>query len=200
VLANAVIPIAFWSGELVTAETMPRLLLLRSSEHGFRIWSAFGTGYDAVLKRRADPSSPVPTFAQVGMHLRETLATFDPAFADEQLLDRATRGMAGWSAPELLRIRASRNLASPDASTSVESALSEALKLARQQGALAWELRIASSLVDVLLLESRHQEACRILGSVLSQFSEGLETFDLMSAAERLAGLEHQYGIAETAH
>jgi hypothetical protein len=80
-------------------------------------------------------------------------------------------------------------LADVDSRASVESALSEALKLAREQGALAWELRIASSLVDVLLLESRGQEARTMLGGVISRFSEGFATVDLVSAGERLAGL-----------
>jgi hypothetical protein len=199
VLANAVIPIAFWNGELETAEVMTSLLLLRASEHGFGIWKAFGAGYDTVLKRCQEVSVPAAC-AQVGMHLREILATCDTGFADEPLLDRATCGMAGWSAPELLRIRASRISASLDSGVSSESELLKASKVARQQGALAWELRIASSLADVLLLESRRQEACLVLRAVLSRFSEGFATFDLVSASEKLAGLERPRGIREVAN
>jgi predicted ATPase/DNA-binding winged helix-turn-helix (wHTH) protein len=189
VLANAVIPIAFWSGDVGSAEIMTGLLLLRSSEHGFGIWKAFGAGYEAVLMRRADPAVPAPERAQVGMHLQEALATFDASFADEPLLDRAARGMAGWSGPELLRIRAGRMLAGVDSHARVESALLEALKLAREQGALAWELRIALSLVDVLSLESRRKEARTMLGAVISRFSEGFATADLVSAGKRIVGL-----------
>jgi hypothetical protein len=120
------------------------------------------------------------------LHLRETLATCDESFVDEELLDRATRGVAGWSAPELLRIRATQKRSKLDSHESVESALTGALQLARQQGALAWELRIASSLFDVLLLESRHAEARSILTEVLSKFSEGFTTADLMAASAKL--------------
>jgi tetratricopeptide (TPR) repeat protein len=58
VLAHAVVPIAFWRGELKPAAEMTKLLLKRSEEHSFLIWRAFGRAYDAVLQ--PDSTADVP--------------------------------------------------------------------------------------------------------------------------------------------
>jgi predicted ATPase/DNA-binding winged helix-turn-helix (wHTH) protein len=200
VLANAVIPIAFWTGDLATAETMTSLLLLRSREHGFGFWNAFGAGYADILKRRSDPSAQPSHCSQVGINPSETLAICDAGCADGQLLDRAARGVVGWCTPELLRIRAARALVDGEACASAKSALLEASRLAGKQGALALELRIASSLADLLLRESRHEEARVMLLTVLSRFSEGFATSDLVFAGEKLASLEKQVRTCESLH
>ncbi len=191
VLANAIIPIAFWSGELATAASMTGLLLVRSREHGFEIWNAFGRSYDAVLQRRKDPTVEVPRHSTVGAHLSEMLATFDESLVDEELLDRGARGTAGWATPELLRIGANRAFANGKSNAGAEAALLQAVELARRQGALAWELRATSNLADLLQRESRQPEAHRLLNSVVARFSEGFSTADLTSAAAKLVRLGH---------
>ena len=146
VLATAVVPIALWNEDREVAAQMTDRLLVRSREHSFEIWNAFGRGYESVLRRLDQPSAPIGRNSSVGTHLFETLATVDPSVADEALFERAERGLAGWSTPELLRIRAERARARGAADTEVEAMLLRALEVARQQGAVAWERRIVQSL------------------------------------------------------
>lgn len=76
----------------------------------------------------------------------------------------------------------------------------QAIELARQQGALSWELRAAMSLA-----QSRHrigdtERAYDVLSSVYTRFSEGFETADLKAARALLGGfgeaLTPQAGVA----
>jgi hypothetical protein len=190
VLAAAVIPLAFWSGDVATARSMTGLLLTRALERGYGIWIEFARAYDVALKRRSDPSIAVPNRSPVGIHLSETLATIDESLADEALFERAARGLAGWCTPELLRIRANRAIAGGESDTEVESLLVQAIEIARHQGAVAWELRAAASLADFLHGRSRGSEAHRVLSPVVGRYSEGFATTDLMSAAAKLGQLQ----------
>jgi predicted ATPase len=62
--------------------------------------------------------------------------------------------------------------------------------MARQQGALALELRAALSISQLLVTQSRHDEARRILVSVYYRFTEGFNTPDLKKARNLLAMLQ----------
>jgi predicted ATPase len=53
---------------------------------------------------------------------------------------------------------------------------------ARQQGALAWELRAATSLARLLHGQGRSIDAKGILQPVYDRFTEGFDTADLKSA------------------
>ena len=102
------------------------------------------------------------------------------------LFERARSGAAGWCTPEILRVRAE---AMPDAQ-SAESLLLEALGLAHQQGALAWELRCATSLAQRWQQQGRLQPARDLLGSVYGRFTEGFATRDLLRVRRLLDELQ----------
>ena len=68
-----------------------------------------------------------------------------------------------------------------------ESAFREALAIASQQGALAWELRAATSLGRLLARCGRQAEARQMLAGVYDRFSEGFETPTLTEARGLLA-------------
>jgi predicted ATPase len=59
------------------------------------------------------------------------------------------------------------------------------MDLAREQSALAWELRTATSLAHLWGRQRRYDEAERILRPVYDRFTEGFDTPDL-GAAKRL--------------
>src|SRR2546422_3844214 len=78
----------------------------------------------------------------------------------DQALERARRREEWWYAPELLRKRGEGSLLA-DAAVSVTAAehFREALAMARGQDALAWELRIATSLAGLWHRQRRSREA-----------------------------------------
>ena len=58
--------------------------------------------------------------------------------------------------------------------------------MARDQGALFWELRIALSVARLRVSQGRHQEARAPLASVYDRFAEGFASAHLMAARTML--------------
>jgi len=69
-----------------------------------------------------------------------------------------------------------------------EATLHEAIALAREQGAMSYELRACTTLAELLDREGRVDEACEILGAAYDGFTDGFETPDLVRARAFLAG------------
>jgi predicted ATPase/DNA-binding winged helix-turn-helix (wHTH) protein len=86
--------------------------------------------------------------------------------------------------PEVMRIKG-EILASGLDSSEAETWFSRSLHLAREQSALAWELRTATSLAHLWARQGRCDEATRVLRPVYDRFTEGFDTPDLR-AAKRL--------------
>ena len=57
-----------------------------------------------------------------------------------------------------------------------------AIDVAREQGALFWELRAAMSLARLRVRQDRHYDARQVLSPVYDRFTEGFETADLRCA------------------
>jgi predicted ATPase len=95
-----------------------------------------------------------------------------------------------WYVPELLRIKAEILLRqSADHSTQATDCLEEAAEMAREQGALTWELRIALSLARLRISQNRRDEAYRPLATAYANFTEGFDTTDLQAARALLDDL-----------
>jgi predicted ATPase/DNA-binding winged helix-turn-helix (wHTH) protein len=112
----------------------------------------------------------------------EGLATVERAILEAERRD------AGFNLPELLRIKgvllSSRSAA--DDGAAVEQVLSSAIDLARRQGALAWELRAATTLAQDRSAREGSADALGDLSTVYEKFSEGMETPDLRAARDCL--------------
>jgi predicted ATPase len=95
-----------------------------------------------------------------------------------------------WFVPELIRIRGEILLrqAADRSAAAAEACFHQASKMAREQGALFWELRIVLSLARLRMTQGRDDEARQILAPVYERFTEGFETAD-MRAARRLLGI-----------
>ncbi|MNG26448.1 hypothetical protein D3C84_1114450 [compost metagenome] len=65
--------------------------------------------------------------------------------------------------------------------------LLKALNVAKTQGALAWELRSATSLARLWQRQRRYQQAHQLLAPIYQRFTEGHATPDL-TAVRRLLG------------
>jgi hypothetical protein len=72
--------------------------------------------------------------------------------------------------------------------------LDRALAMARRQGALSWELRIACSLVDCWQGTADEPALRTELATLLARFSEGAETADHRAAQARLHELDPMRG------
>jgi predicted ATPase len=96
-----------------------------------------------------------------------------------------------WYVPELLRIKGEVLLrqAGDRSAAAAEDCFGQAAEMAREQGALFWELRVALSLARLLHGQGRSADAMGILQPVYDRFTEGFETTDLRSARVLLDAL-----------
>jgi predicted ATPase/DNA-binding winged helix-turn-helix (wHTH) protein len=102
----------------------------------------------------------------------------------DKALARAEHSGEGYSIPELLCIKGEVLLrqTSNQAVQSAADCFSQAAEMAREQGALFWELRVALSLARLLRGQGRSAEAMGILQPVYDRFTEGFATKDLREA------------------
>jgi predicted ATPase len=120
--------------------------------------------------------------------VRDGLALLDEAEAAVE-----HTGERVWEA-EIHRLRGQLLLtvsepATPEAARSAEACFRHALDVARRQTARSLELRAAVSLAQLWQAEAREREARELLAPIYEQFTEGLDTPDLLAAAALLARL-----------
>jgi len=107
--------------------------------------------------------------------------------AVEEAIDRFGGMEEHWASAELLRVKGELLLldGAPGAAAAAEDHFRQALDWARQQGALSWELRAATSLARLRQNQGRPADAIACLEPVYDRFTEGFGTADL-TAAKRL--------------
>lgn len=184
----AALPVALWRGDWAGARALTVRLRHEASRRGLVFeWAAWLETIDAIIELGADN----PQCAQV-LHANSNLIPVDHAVTfnrhglDERACERARSGLVGWCAPEVMRAQALAWLDTgevpPGRQAQAEALLEASLRLARQQGALAWVLRSATSLAQVWAGGPRAQEGMDLLAGVLAQFTEGLDTRDVLLA------------------
>lgn len=194
-LALAACPIALWRGDTGAARALVNKLMEHSDRHPSAYWQSWGRSYDALLTLRESNEAGAVRHARPFIQTDnvmelDCLATLADGLATHNVLLRAARGTVGWSAPEILRRQAEAALEQNNAQAGsvAESTLLESLALARRQGALAWELRTATSL-GRLWSWQRRGDARQLVSSTLERFTEGLDTADLCRARRLLEEL-----------
>ena len=112
--------------------------------------------------------------------------------AIDQALARSERTEARWGVAELLRLKGDFILLerAPNAAKVAEALFLEGLGWARDQGALAWELRTATSLAQLWRDGGRSEDAHELLAPIYDRFTEGFGTADLIAAKTLLDALE----------
>ena len=98
---------------------------------------------------------------------------------------------------ELHRLRGEALLAGAGTVSEAETAMQQAIAVARRQNAKSWELRGAMSLARLRRQQGRQQEAATLLAPVLAWFTEGLDTADLKDAKTLLDELTERAIAAE---
>ena len=103
----------------------------------------------------------------------------------------AKRNEERWYLPETLRIKGQLLVlqGAPGAAAAAEDDFRQALDWARQQGALSWELRAATSLARLLRNQRQPVDAVTCLQPVYDRFTEGFDTVDLIAAKQLLGEL-----------
>ncbi len=111
--------------------------------------------------------------------------------AVEQALAVADRAGERWYVAELLRCKGKLLLLQdqPGAAATAEDHFRQALDCAREQGALSWELRAATSLARLLRDQGRSADGVALLQPVYDRFTEGFDTADLEVANSLLRDL-----------
>jgi predicted ATPase/DNA-binding winged helix-turn-helix (wHTH) protein len=207
-LAKA-LPVAFLAGDLEAAARFVGMLLEHSSQNALASWQAEGRAYQSVLLiKRGDFAGGVPALRQaleelpaISFSLRHTTLLGELCdgllrsgraaaglAAIDQALQRAERLEERWCIAELLRLKAEAIAmeGGNDALTFVEDHLHRGLDASRQQGALSWELRCATSLARVWQERGDRARARELLSAIYGRFSEGFGTEDLQAARRLL--------------
>jgi predicted ATPase/DNA-binding winged helix-turn-helix (wHTH) protein len=115
---------------------------------------------------------------------------FDAALVavDDALTSASEPDAEVWFLPELLRIKGDVLLrqAVNRATSAAEDCFGQAAEIAREQGALFWQLRIALSLARLRITQNRQAEAKQILLPIYQQFTESFSTANLRAAKSLL--------------
>ncbi len=102
------------------------------------------------------------------------------------IADRSDGGQR-WYVPELLRIKGDVLLRQGlDRTAQAEDCYDQAGEMAREQGALLWELRIALGFARLRVSQGRDDEARKILLPVYDRFTEGFTAADSRAARTML--------------
>jgi predicted ATPase/DNA-binding winged helix-turn-helix (wHTH) protein len=211
-LLIAACPIAVFVSDLKTVEHHVRLAFDLAARRSLEYWSAWAQCFEGILlikrgknlagsqllqsalERLPEPSvhfhkSPFLAELAAGLagagQIAEGLGVVDKALA------RAEQTEAGWYLAELLRTKGELHLLErlPTAVETAEKCFHRALDVARDQGALSWELRSAISLARLWHGQNRVNQARKLLGPVYRRFTEGFETADLIAARAFLASV-----------
>ncbi|WP_371365560.1 winged helix-turn-helix domain-containing protein [Pseudomonas sp. QL9] len=182
-LATAGCVIAHYNGEYEKAASRLRQLFEAASRHSIPLFADWAQHYAGVMRCTG---LPLPTTPASGL-VRDIVMTLGGS--QELASQRAGSSATGWCAPEWLRIEACQLLERGSEGGEAESLLSRALELARRSGALAWELRCATTLARLWRDQGLVAPAREMLASVYARFEEGFATPDLKAARECLATL-----------
>jgi predicted ATPase len=200
-----------WTGDVRTAEELIERAIACAERHSLAPYRAFGVGLKGELSvARGEP--------EVGLRLlRDTLenlhaeqhnilfTVFASALAEglrkvgrsEEALStinaaiaHATNSGTVWQMAELLRFKAQILAYRPrhDQASAIKY-LIKALEVAREQSALAFELRSAIDLARLLAESGQRDQARQVLALVYDRFTEGFETSDLRIARQVLEDL-----------
>ena len=188
VLAWGLLPVSLWRGDLDAAEDFLEQLTRQCEVFRQPFWTLWVRPYELAIDSARGRTVSLEGWAQgAGTKQQDMLATVMRHAVPDRVLARAESGMAPWCAPEVLRARGEQMLRQdPAALPAAEQMMRRGFALAREQGALAWELRCATSLARVWRHRGMTIEAVELLSGVYARFAQGHETADLLAARRLL--------------
>ena len=202
------VSVSIWEGNLTAAEEYIDRFIGEADRHCLEPYQAVGRGVKGELAvKRGQVETGISLLGDalkmLHAHRYELLTTtFNGALAEglgiagrsEEALALIDQAMASverngdlFMMPELLRIKATILITSPGPDLALAKRyLLQSLSLAEQQSALSWQLRTATSLAQLYLIQNQSDLAKSVLFPVYRQFIEGFETSDLKAAKNLL--------------
>jgi predicted ATPase len=211
-LQDGVWPVAMITGDLETAARVTTTMIDWATKIDAPLWKMVGNCWNGQLLiehgefergvelvsqaiEACERTGWLRGYAELLGHLAEGLVglgKLDAALdAIERAIDRAAHSGEAWHQPELMRVKGEILLQQSERTQTAEAedCFHKAIELARAQGALVWELRIALSLARVHMTKGRPERARQLLASVYDCFTEGFAATDMQAARILLDGL-----------
>jgi predicted ATPase/DNA-binding winged helix-turn-helix (wHTH) protein len=193
-----------WIGDLPRAvETIEKLIAF-AGKHALNPYRAVGLALKGELTvRRGDAAAGLellqPAVATLRVERHDILQTvFATAIAEglgmvgrhgealatlERAIAATEKSGASFHLPEMLRLQGHLLATMPAQNVEeAERCVGRAMALAKQQGAIAWELRAAMTLARLPRRGRRAAEAHDLLAACYERFTQGLDTADLKQA------------------
>jgi predicted ATPase len=202
VLSDAACFIALWSGDLPLATRYTKMLRDHTTLHALDVWRTYADAFEGeILIRQGHAHDGLETLHRAIRSLEGSgFVLYNAAFegvlaeglqackrhdeADTTVsgaLARCQGSGAAWCVPELMRVRAV-SLAARERAADAIGLLIDALEIARSQGALAWELTLASTLAGI----DNSSSARERLREIVNRTSEGFGTRNYREAVAML--------------
>jgi predicted ATPase len=202
ILSDAACFIALWAGDLPLAARYTKMLREHTILHALDVWHTYADAFEGeILIRQENAADGVVSLQRTIRSLEAAgfvlyNAAFEGVLAEgliacrrhgeadtivSSALARCQASGEGWCLPELMRIRA-LSLAMREKTQEAFLLVIDGLEIARSQGALGWELKLASTLVRI---DDRDSTRNR-LREILNRTSEGFGTRDYRDAVAML--------------
>jgi predicted ATPase/DNA-binding winged helix-turn-helix (wHTH) protein len=175
-------PVAIWSGDTENANRFTDIAMAHS-EKTFEHWNEWAQMYRAALDHQQDAAASAQLLGRMIPAQKDIFATLWPSFGGEDIKPRAVR-RTSWCSAELMRLAATR----VDDAVGLRL-LQQADVLAKEQDALAWRLRIATSLAERHLARGERTKARAVLTPVYETFKQGFNSKNLLTAAQILGSI-----------
>lgn len=211
-LAHGACSIALLAGDLITAKHYLESLLEHSTRHALPGWHVWARCYERVLDLKSgdvtiglrllragfdelgearSATGYILLLGSLAEDLGDACQATEGLTAVDEVIARSEHTEERWAIAELLRIKGELVLlqGALGAVATAEDHFRQALNWAGRQGALAWELRAATSLARLLSDQGRSVDAIALLQPVYDQFTEGFDTPDLRTAKALLNAL-----------
>jgi predicted negative regulator of RcsB-dependent stress response len=210
VCSISAVTVFLWTGDWSEADMMIDSLIACAEKYSLGSYHAIGLGLKGDLSLRQGDAQAGRSLLtacldalEAGQHQSLTavfISNLAIALARAGQVDEADAAIdkamafgvptrSHFHLPEMMRIKG-EILASGSHSREAETWFSHSLDLAREQSALAWELRTATSLAHLWARQGRGDEAPRVLRPVYDRFTEGFDTPDLRVAKRLLDRLK----------
>ena len=202
------VSVSIWEGNLSVAEEYIDRFIGEAERHCLAPYQAVGCGVKgelAVKRGQAETGISLlcDALEMLHGHRYELLTTtFNCALAEglaiagrseealaliDQTIALVERNGDLFMMPELLRVKADILMTSPSPDFTVaERYFLQSLGLAERQSALSWQLRTATSLAQLYLMQNQSDRAKNVLAPLYHRFTEGFETSDLRAAKNLL--------------
>ncbi|WP_167458541.1 ATP-binding protein [Mesorhizobium kowhaii] len=204
-LSDGACPTALLLGDVGLADRYTAMLHRYTTEHALDVWHTYADAYRSqILIRTGDLRTGIPMLRSAVDRLRDSgfvlfRAPFLGALAEglslngqhvdaiavvDNALTLCGASGEGWANAELRRLRGEILLreSAPGAHERAEEQFGQALRIAVDQQALAWELKAATSLARLRLTQDRAREAVDLLAPVRGRLTEGFATSDARAA------------------